>query len=126
MTATPPPNRRSRPARTLRLALGALTALALLGAAPGAAPPLPAAPAAPLELAGDARWHGEPDEASLAHVGGGAGSADRRGEQFYFVLPDRFANGDPANDRGGLAGDRLATATTRPTRASTTAATSGA
>ncbi|MEV6599644.1 pullulanase-type alpha-1,6-glucosidase [Actinoplanes sp. NPDC051346] len=30
-------------------------------------------------------------------------------EQFYFVLPDRFANGDTGNDRGGLAGDRLAT-----------------
>ncbi|MFZ5610337.1 MAG: alpha-amylase family glycosyl hydrolase [Pseudomonadota bacterium] len=25
----------------------------------------------------------------------------------YFLLPDRFANGDPANDRGGLDGDRL-------------------
>lgn len=31
------------------------------------------------------------------------------GEQFYFVLTDRFANGDAANDTGGLAGDRLAT-----------------
>ncbi|MFG2333687.1 pullulanase-type alpha-1,6-glucosidase [Streptomyces sp. NPDC048604] len=30
-------------------------------------------------------------------------------EQFYFVLPDRFANGDAANDRGGLTGSRLAT-----------------
>jgi glycosidase len=30
-------------------------------------------------------------------------------EVVYFVLPDRFANGDSANDRGGLAGDRLAT-----------------
>ncbi|MCX2179472.1 pullulanase-type alpha-1,6-glucosidase [Streptomyces sp. SKN60] len=30
-------------------------------------------------------------------------------EQFYFVLPDRFANGDPANDRGGLTGSRTAT-----------------
>ncbi|MFJ4683184.1 pullulanase-type alpha-1,6-glucosidase [Streptomyces sp. NPDC088789] len=30
-------------------------------------------------------------------------------EQFYFVLPDRFANGDRANDRGGLTGSRLAT-----------------
>ena len=30
-------------------------------------------------------------------------------EVIYFVLPDRFANGDPANDRGGLAGDRLKT-----------------
>ncbi|MDR7115900.1 alpha-amylase family glycosyl hydrolase [Caulobacter sp. BE254] len=30
-------------------------------------------------------------------------------EVIYFVLPDRFANGDTANDRGGLAGDRLKT-----------------
>lgn len=28
-------------------------------------------------------------------------------EVVYFVLPDRFANGDPRNDRGGLKGDRL-------------------
>ena len=27
----------------------------------------------------------------------------------YFLLPDRFENGDPANDRGGIRGDRLAT-----------------
>ncbi len=30
-------------------------------------------------------------------------------EIVYFVLPDRFENGNPANDRGGLDGDRLAT-----------------
>ncbi|MEY2444949.1 MAG: hypothetical protein QOE00_1529, partial [Ilumatobacteraceae bacterium] len=30
-------------------------------------------------------------------------------EQFYFVMTDRFANGDTTNDTGGLAGDRLAT-----------------
>ncbi|MFK4102770.1 pullulanase-type alpha-1,6-glucosidase [Streptomyces sp. NPDC019531] len=30
-------------------------------------------------------------------------------EQFYFVLPDRFANGDTANDKGGLTGSRLST-----------------
>ncbi|MFM5923413.1 MAG: alpha-amylase family glycosyl hydrolase [Novosphingobium sp.] len=30
-------------------------------------------------------------------------------EVIYFVLPDRFANGDPANDRGELTGDRLVT-----------------
>src|SRR5687768_2864860 len=30
-------------------------------------------------------------------------------EIVYFVLPDRFENGDPANDRGGLDGDRLTT-----------------
>ncbi len=30
-------------------------------------------------------------------------------EIVYFLLPDRFENGDPANDRGGLSGDRLTT-----------------
>lgn len=30
-------------------------------------------------------------------------------EVIYFVLPDRFDNADPGNDRGGLTGDRLAT-----------------
>ncbi len=28
-------------------------------------------------------------------------------EVIYFVLPDRFANGDPGNDTGGITGDRL-------------------
>ena len=31
------------------------------------------------------------------------------GEQFYFVMTDRFANGDPTNDTGGLEGDASAT-----------------
>ena len=30
-------------------------------------------------------------------------------ENFYFVMADRFANGDPSNDTGGLVGDRLTT-----------------
>jgi glycosidase len=30
-------------------------------------------------------------------------------EVVYFVLPDRFENGDPGNDQGGLTGDRLVT-----------------
>ena len=30
-------------------------------------------------------------------------------ELIYFLLPDRFENGDAGNDRGGLTGDRLAT-----------------
>lgn len=29
-------------------------------------------------------------------------------EIVYFMLPDRFENGDPSNDRGGISGDRLA------------------
>jgi glycosidase len=31
------------------------------------------------------------------------------GQSFYFLLTDRFANGDPSNDLGGLTGDREAT-----------------
>ncbi|WP_202539758.1 MULTISPECIES: pullulanase-type alpha-1,6-glucosidase [unclassified Streptomyces] len=34
---------------------------------------------------------------------------DATREQFYFVLPDRFANGDPSNDKGGLTGSRTST-----------------
>ncbi|MEP7331973.1 MAG: pullulanase-type alpha-1,6-glucosidase [Terracoccus sp.] len=30
-------------------------------------------------------------------------------ERFYFLMADRFANGDPANDQGGLTGSRLET-----------------
>ncbi|OIJ67150.1 pullulanase-type alpha-1,6-glucosidase [Streptomyces mangrovisoli] len=30
-------------------------------------------------------------------------------EQFYFVMPDRFANGDSSNDKGGLTGSRTST-----------------
>ena len=30
-------------------------------------------------------------------------------EVIYFLLPDRFENGDASNDRGGLSGDRLTT-----------------
>jgi glycosidase len=30
-------------------------------------------------------------------------------ETIYFLLPDRFDNADPSNDRGGLTGDRLRT-----------------
>jgi glycosidase len=30
-------------------------------------------------------------------------------QRIYFVMPDRYANGDPANDRGGLSGQRPVT-----------------
>ncbi|MEU4240538.1 pullulanase-type alpha-1,6-glucosidase [Actinoplanes sp. NPDC026619] len=47
-----------------------------------------------------------PSDAVIAGWG-----ADRltTNEQYYFVLPDRFANGNKANDKGGLSGDRLKT-----------------
>ncbi|MET8152804.1 pullulanase-type alpha-1,6-glucosidase [Actinoplanes sp. NPDC049668] len=64
---------------------------------------LPVASAVPARAASGA----EPTAAALASWG-----FDQRpgpSEQFYFVLPDRFANGNPANDDGGLPGDRLST-----------------
>jgi hypothetical protein len=44
-------------------------------------------------------------------------------EVIYFVLPDRFANGDTGNDKGGLTGDRLVTGFDPAQRRSTMAAT---
>ncbi|MEU4688672.1 pullulanase-type alpha-1,6-glucosidase [Actinoplanes sp. NPDC023714] len=48
----------------------------------------------------------EPSAAVIANWGSDQPAAN---EQYYFVLPDRFANGDRSNDRGGLRGDRLST-----------------
>ena len=47
-----------------------------------------------------------PEDADLAQAS--LRSALTR-ERIYFVMTDRFANGDPGNDAGGLAGDRNAT-----------------
>ncbi len=53
-------------------------------------------------------------------LAGGVGAADKAvagsslrkaptRERFYFLMADRFANGETSNDRGGLTGDRLST-----------------
>ncbi|WP_412746716.1 pullulanase-type alpha-1,6-glucosidase [Krasilnikovia sp. MM14-A1004] len=82
--------------RTARLALAAALVTSLI-APPASALAAPAeraaAPAAP-SAAVMALWGS--DRAAPA-------------EQYYFVLPDRFANGDTRNDRGNLSGDRLST-----------------
>jgi neopullulanase len=43
--------------------------------------------------------------------GPNAANADRlpQDDIVYFMLPDRFANGDPSNDQGGRTGDRMVT-----------------
>ncbi|HMQ30479.1 MAG TPA: pullulanase-type alpha-1,6-glucosidase [Chloroflexaceae bacterium] len=48
-----------------------------------------------------------PEDAALLRAP--VSDPDNQDEIFYFVMPDRFANGDPANDRGGLTGDALTT-----------------
>ncbi|MFE9863091.1 pullulanase-type alpha-1,6-glucosidase [Streptomyces sp. NPDC005506] len=65
---------------------------------------IPVVPAAATSAA--PRPPGPPSDAALAAQ---STRHDLTREQFYFVMPDRFANGDTSNDRGGLTGSRLET-----------------
>jgi pullulanase-type alpha-1,6-glucosidase len=87
----PTPSRR-RTAHAGRVAAVTVTALAA-----ALVQPLAARADTPPPPPSDARLAAEP----ARH--------DATREQFYFVLPDRFANGDASNDQGGLTGSRLAT-----------------
>ncbi|MGI5249938.1 pullulanase-type alpha-1,6-glucosidase [Actinacidiphila glaucinigra] len=82
-------------ARRRGAAAVAVAALAAAFAVPASAPAAQAAAPPP-----------PPSDAALAAR---AARHDLTREQFYFVLPDRFANGDRSNDRGGLTGTRLST-----------------
>ncbi len=86
------------PTSLRRAVVGVVSAALCAALAPAvpalAAPKAPAAPNAPAPPS-DARLAAQPARHDLTR------------DQFYFVLPDRFANGDPANDRGGLTGTRL-------------------
>lgn len=91
---SPPARHRRRrlPRRAVAaLAAATLTALAVPAAVQASATPRPPEPPSDRRLAAEPARH------------------DLTREQFYFVLPDRFANGDRGNDRGGLTGTRLAT-----------------
>ncbi|MEG3633956.1 pullulanase-type alpha-1,6-glucosidase [Micromonospora palythoicola] len=94
--------------RKILLALVFLLTVTLVGTpvavTPAAATGRPAGIGAP-SATGAVTWHREPSATALL----AAGRNQAKAEQFYFVLPDRFANGDPRNDRGGLTGDRLRT-----------------
>ncbi|MFJ8441878.1 pullulanase-type alpha-1,6-glucosidase [Kitasatospora griseola] len=72
-----------------------LVAASLIAATLGAVPLASAAPSAPPAALSDA---------SLAAT---AARHDLTREQFYFVLPDRFANGSTGNDAGGITGGRM-------------------
>ncbi|MFI1163006.1 pullulanase-type alpha-1,6-glucosidase [Streptomyces sp. NPDC020801] len=85
----PPKRRFPHGRRVAAVAVAALAAALVQPLAAGAAtPPAP------------------PSDAKLAAV---PARHDDTREQFYFVMPDRFANGDTSNDKGGLTGSRLAT-----------------
>ncbi|MGW4638519.1 pullulanase-type alpha-1,6-glucosidase [Sphaerisporangium sp. NPDC004334] len=66
----------------------------------------PGVPAAAKALVSPLSRTAEPSDKDLARD---APRTRLTRERFYFVMTDRFANGDPGNDRGGLTGDRLAT-----------------
>jgi len=57
---------------------------------------------------GTLAWSAAPG-ASAAETAANFRARPPQDEIVYFMLPDRFANGDAANDRGQLAGDRLRT-----------------
>ncbi len=85
---------RPSPRVPARRAAAAVVAAALCAAL---VPALPAAAARPPAAPSDAKLAAEPARHDLTR------------EQFYFVMPDRFANGDTGNDKGGLTGSRLDT-----------------
>ncbi|HEU5128693.1 MAG TPA: pullulanase-type alpha-1,6-glucosidase [Glycomyces sp.] len=85
--------------RTTRYAAGVLVSALALSAC--TAPDDPPGPDAPGE---DAVWKDEPTEAQLAQYAAAPGDA---AEQFYFVMTDRFADGDPSNNTGGIDGTAL-------------------
>jgi len=53
--------------------------------------------------------HGGGSERATASLARDALRAALTRERFYFVMPDRLENGDPANDTGGLTGPREVT-----------------
>ena len=75
------------------ICLAALAAIALGGVAIAAAPKPPPPPSG----------------AALAELAKAPTRSAFASQRIYFVMPDRYANGDASNDRGGRTGSRLAT-----------------
>ncbi|WKE73923.1 pullulanase-type alpha-1,6-glucosidase [Streptomyces sp. WP-1] len=89
---TPARRRTTHRRRAAALAVAALTAALVQPlAAPAAQAAAPPPPPSDSALAAQPARHGDTHE------------------QFYFVMPDRFADGDRANDKGGLTGSRMTT-----------------
>ncbi|MEY9963576.1 pullulanase-type alpha-1,6-glucosidase [Streptacidiphilus sp. MAP12-16] len=86
------------------IATAALLAPALAAAAPTAAAQGVTSDATPAKATNAAPLPAAPSDASLAAT---PDRHDLTREQYYFVLPDRFANGDTSNDTGGITGTRM-------------------
>ena len=82
--------------RFVRCAIAAAVAFALGAGTGGAAPP-----------AGDAV--DAPSGAELEALATPPAYSSFASQRIYFVMPDRYANGDPSNDRGGMTGLRSVT-----------------
>ena len=86
-------HRRKRWWAVATVVAAALAVLTLASAGPAAAPKPPAPPSgSALETLSQ-----PPARTTIAS------------QRLYFVMPDRYANGDPTNDRGGLTGSRETT-----------------
>lgn len=117
-SSTPPVVRRPRAVALLASGTGVALAAALLAPVPAAATDRPsalpsrptpaAAPPAPAPGAPVRRAHG-PAPVVSAPVARSSLRQDPTRERFYFVMADRFADGESGNDRGGLSGGRLET-----------------
>ena len=81
--------------QTFRCA-GVALAAAALAALPAAATPTATVPPAPTG-------------AALAILGKPPARTSIASQRIYFVIPDRYANGDPSNDRGGTTRGRAVT-----------------
>jgi alpha-amylase len=57
-------------------------------------------------VAGCGGGDGAPSGGELARLARPPVATSLASQRIYFVLPDRYANGDPSNDRGGLTGSR--------------------
>ncbi|MFJ8633650.1 pullulanase-type alpha-1,6-glucosidase [Streptomyces sp. NPDC093568] len=85
------------PSRRRTATVGRVAAVTAAALAAALVQPLAARADTPPPPPSDARLAAEPARHDVTR------------DQFYFVLPDRFANGDTGNDKGGLTGSRLAT-----------------
>ncbi|GAA2817191.1 pullulanase-type alpha-1,6-glucosidase [Crossiella cryophila] len=94
---------RRRIQRTGAALLGAALVVTMLPALAAPATALP--PAAPLAVGAVADLPAGVRDGDR-RLGRDALRADLAGQRFYFLLPDRFANGDPRNDTAGSPGGR--------------------